>query len=782
MVEYDDLEDLVHFSGGEECDLVRFPEEPSEKTGTEEKKMKRRTHGFFCFEGLDEDLVQAIINKLGFQLPSPIQRKAIPTIMNGNDALIKSRTGSGKTASFLIPIIAKLGDHAQVFGPRAIILVPTIDLVSQTVGVALKLAKCRKPALSVFGIHGNAKIEEQFFRLASSPAPDILVSTPKRLADIITQIKAGGDSLNLSRLQFLVLDEADELLSPQHLEAVTTTIDQVPESAQRVLVSATLPESLVQFRAAKLRDAEHVRLADEEKLSSTLTIENVYTRSDDKPAALCQLLASQWKGGKLLIFCCSRHHCEFIMGLLNRMGHKAKAIYNALDVSARRDIMAGFRSGVHDILVATDAAARGLDIPHLNMVINYDFPYSSKLFVHRTGRVARAGRPGVAWSLVEHADLPYLVDVHRFLGIPIPGPTRSGQIGPLGVIPQYLIDTVGSQVKIAMEDAELAKLMEDAGKAFLAYCRKRDGASRPGKEGASEVDVTQVHPLLVSSDGDVKRHELLQAVSKYRSRASAMELSASNNKSDTGREIADMWVDKRMQDDAKIAKFRSAGKKQRKGRVAVSMDGGKDSLAARADKYVEAGFLTYERQRVLDEQFLAIGANMGDTRQKHLDEQVSEMVGDDMSAFRAKGMVTRWDKKSKQYVNVNKDQQGDLKSRTRIITNNAGVKVRVTGDKKSNQYQSWKKNSAMSMPQTGTAEDSRAAYVAPRMRQGQLKAPKAKGVKIVAGKGAARQMKSSRTIAKEEIAKEKKLAWEEERRKFHEANRKAGGGKRARKH
>jgi ATP-dependent RNA helicase DDX54/DBP10 len=271
------------------------------------------------------------------------------------------------------------------------------------------------------GIHGGEGMERQFDELSAKP--DVIVATPGRLAHIISEIP----DFTLKDCQMCILDEADRLLEMGFALQLRQIQKSLPESrCQKVLLSATMPKMLVEFtKGGFTNDPQVVRLDHEATVSEELRISFITCRSLEKDAALLQILSAidedkeanmSTRTGLTLVFCATRHHVEYVTTLIRASGLEATMIYGTLDPDARNANLAAFRQGRKPILVVTDVAARGVDVPMCDHVIHYHFPPTPKLFVHRSGRVARAGRIGFCFGLVEPEELAYMVDLHLFLG------------------------------------------------------------------------------------------------------------------------------------------------------------------------------------------------------------------------------------------------------------------------------------------------------------------------------------------------------------------------------
>jgi len=407
--------------------LYHFPHHNDDEMSSNGKGGGQAGNGFKPL-GLSEPVFKGVV-RMGFRVPTPVQRKALPVILSGADTVVMARTGSGKTAAFLIPLLETLLANSgsttttaagqQRKGVRGLVLSPTRELSLQTLRVLKKLSHFTE--LRSVGIHGGEGMENQFDLLSSKP--DIIVATPGRLAHHLSEIP----DFDLKECQICILDEADRLLEmgfAMQLRQISKTLP--PDRCQKVLLSATMPKMLVEFtRGGFTTDPQMVRLDQEATVSEDLRISFITCRSLEKDAVLLQILhaiqedTEQHTGtrtGLTLIFCATRHHVEYLATLLQASGQKVSMIYGTMDHEARNANLAAFRNGTKPIMVVTDVAARGVDIPFMDHVIHYHFPPTAKLFIHRSGRAARAGRIGFCWSLVDPEELPYMVDLHLFLG------------------------------------------------------------------------------------------------------------------------------------------------------------------------------------------------------------------------------------------------------------------------------------------------------------------------------------------------------------------------------
>ncbi|XP_061385332.1 uncharacterized protein LOC133320754 [Danaus plexippus] len=382
------------------------------------KKNKTKKKALNPFEklGLNSNLVKSAL-KFGYKLPTPVQRKCIPIILEGKDLVAMARTGSGKSAAFLLPILHNLNGHCKTVGIRSIIFEPTRELAFQIEKFAKQL--CRFTDIKICTIVGGASMTNQFENLSLNP--DVIIACPGRFMQHIVEI-----DLNLTRVESVVLDEADQLFELGMGEQIEFIFSKIPNNKQIICMSATLPDALIEFTRLGLKYPSFVSMDSENALSPDLNMWFLYVRATEKVAALTYILRklvlndSLTKSMQLppgvIIFVASRYHVEFFNDLLKKIGIIASTVYGSMDAEARLENLTKFRKQINQVLIVTDIAARGLDIPEVGVVINFDFPTSTKFFTHRVGRTARAGRKGLAISFTTREDLPHLMELSVFNG------------------------------------------------------------------------------------------------------------------------------------------------------------------------------------------------------------------------------------------------------------------------------------------------------------------------------------------------------------------------------
>ena len=348
----------------------------------------------FATLGLSDPLLAAL-KTLGYEEPTPVQREAIPLLLAGRDLLAQAATGTGKTAAFALPLLHRLSaEPAPRRRTRGLILVPTRELAMQVAEAIHKYA--RGSGVEVVPVYGGASMSQQI--RAIDRGADIVVATPGRAHDHIRR-----ESLDLTLLQTLVLDEADEMLDMGFAEDLDVILGATPSERQTALFSATMPPRILSIAQKHLRNPHRVTIAREKaapgKLPRVRQLAYLVSRVH-KPAALQRVLDIE-SPASALVFCRTRVEVDSLVETLNAHGYRADALHGGMQQRQRDAVMNRFRAGKADLLVATDVAARGLDVAQLSHVFNYDLPSAPDAYVHRIGRTGRAGREGTAITLME---------------------------------------------------------------------------------------------------------------------------------------------------------------------------------------------------------------------------------------------------------------------------------------------------------------------------------------------------------------------------------------------
>ncbi|KAI1014903.1 hypothetical protein LB503_003596 [Fusarium chuoi] len=725
--------------------------------------------GGFQAMGLNSNLLKAITRK-GFSVPTPIQRKAIPLILDRKDLVGMARTGSGKTAAFVIPMIERLRAHSARFGTRALILSPSRELAIQTLKVVKEFS--RGTDLKCVLLVGGDSLEEQFGSMAANP--DIVIATPGRFLHLKVEM-----SLDLSSIKYVVFDEADRLFEMGFAAQLTEILHALPPSRQSLLFSATLPASLVEFARAGLQDPSLVRLDAETKVSPDLESAFFSVKGAEKEGSLLHILHDVIKmpvgapvnaedsetgskkrkrgadslSGKptehsTIIFTATKHHVEYLANLLIYAGFAVSYVYGSLDQTARRIQVEDFRRGKTNILVVTDVAARGIDIPVLANVINFDFPPQPKVFVHRVGRTARAGQRGWSYSLVRDTDAPYLLDLQLFLGkrLVIGQEAKNPSFSDDVVVGALKRDPVEAQVewfnKALYESEDISALRGVAIKAEKLYLRTRNSAAsqsaKRSKELVGSEGWTQLHALFGEDvDGaEQARASMLARISGFRPQETIFEIGGRRDKGTT--EAAEVMKQLRK----RITPRRQTEKKDH-----VDFDGIDDDLPIGTE--VDAISDEDEDQMDVDEASeesddgLEVTVSNTNPKKGQTDWRDSEVFmsytprtfnaaeergygvssgGQDSSNFveAARGVTMdltndenaksfgeptrskmRWDKKSKKYVSRENDDDGSKGAK--MIRGESGVKIAASFQ--SGRFDKWKRaNRLGKLPHVGEAE------------------------------------------------------------------------------
>ena len=707
-------------------------------TGRRKKAQKKAKVG--TFEAMElSPLVLKGIRRKGFRLPTPIQRKTIPLILQGLDIVGMARTGSGKTAAFVIPMLEKLQGHSSTAGgARALILSPTRELALQTFKVVQDLGRSLDLRTAV--IVGGDAIEAQFGELAAGP--DLIVATPGRLVHMLTEI----DAFNLKAVELAVFDEADRLFEMGFAEEINQILGGMSSSKQTLLFSATMPRILAEFARAGLKDPELIRLDAESKISPDLKMHFFRVREEEKVAALLFLLREVIDAGQsTILFASTRHHVEYLALLLEKERISAVAVHGNQDQSARKINLAKFKAGKAEVLVVTDVAARGLDIPLLDNVINFDFPPKPKLFVHRSGRVARAGRSGTSYNFVTGDELGYLVDLHLFLGRKlIPSPIRdlskaaadlerldatfdpaSPPPSEFGRFPQMVLDPLmGRVISLINDTPELAIQQKSLSNAKTLYVKTRPPASSESARRAKSFEREGIHPVLAAAVpslalGGLEAQESLAnitaALRAYRPSQTVFEAKVASARAGQGAGMAatpGMLAASAHERNVEVMKMKreahkdaiESRKKQKKYEEEDIVEDTNAAAVAEVEAAIKAAAAEPRTGRFRDtsfylshepaaggrtaEQFLAVGS--GD----QFRDAVMDLGAEDAEGVaQRKSSAWQWDNKAKRYVKLQKGEV--MKAGRRVKTS---VKQGATKKSKENAgelYKKWSKKTKM---------------------------------------------------------------------------------------
>jgi len=383
--------------------------------------------------GLRVELLKAVKNK-GYEAPTAIQAKAIPVILGGRDLLARAQTGTGKTDAFALPIVQMLSlSHGNGHHPRALVLTPTRELALQ-VGESIK-GYARKVSLRCSVAYGGVRIEPQIARLQRGI--DILVATPGRLLDLV-----GQEHLNLALIEFLVFDEADRMLDLGFSKEINGILDLIPTDRRTMLFSATYTPQIKALAARMLQNPENIEVTPDSTAAEAV-VQKVHLVAKDNKLPLLLHLINKEHSSRILVFARTKHWANRLTDKLSAHGISAAALHGNKSQSLRTRTLEEFKDGKIHVLVATDVAARGLDISNLPYVVNYDIPSYPEDYVHRIGRTGRAGVSGIAVSLVSPEEHNLLRAIENLLHSKIPVEVVKGYTDGTDV-PDYVLYRPGN--------------------------------------------------------------------------------------------------------------------------------------------------------------------------------------------------------------------------------------------------------------------------------------------------------------------------------------------------
>ncbi|HWF19238.1 MAG TPA: DEAD/DEAH box helicase [Verrucomicrobiae bacterium] len=344
------------------------------------------------------------VKAMGYVEPTPIQLRAIPLILAGQDVIGSAQTGTGKTAAFALPILSKLGEHSRT--PRVLILEPTRELAAQVETAIRDFARFTKLRAAV--MYGGVGYGRQMDALRDGV--DIIIATPGRLLDHLNR-----GTCRLDHVQYLVLDEADRMLDMGFLPDVRRIVERCPRNRHTSLFSATIPVQIETLIKWAMRNPQTIEIGV--RRSPAETVKHViYPVAEDQKSDLLRELLERVNYESVIVFCRTKHRADRIAHLLKRNNHAVAVLHSNRTQREREDALKGFRNGRFEVLVATDIAARGLDIADVSHVINYDVPQHPEDYIHRIGRTGRAENTGDAFTLMVAEDAQHVHSIERFIG------------------------------------------------------------------------------------------------------------------------------------------------------------------------------------------------------------------------------------------------------------------------------------------------------------------------------------------------------------------------------
>lgn len=426
------------------------------------------------------------ITAMGFEEPTPIQEKAIVPIMEGRDVIGQAQTGTGKTCAFAIPAVQMLAEDTGAV--QVLVLCPTRELAIQTAEEFQSVSKF-KEGVRILPIYGGQSIERQIQSLKRRP--QIVIGTPGRVMDHMRR-----NTLKLGGVRMVILDEADEMLSMGFMEDMETILKKTPEDRQTVLFSATMSRQILDLTRNFQTNPEHIQI-----LHKQLTVQNIEqyyieVRESSKLDILCRVVDGN-NFSLCLVFCSTKKGTDALAFSLKARGYSAEALHGDIRQNERSAIMARFKSGEVSILVATDVAARGIDVDNIEAVFNYDMPNDEEYYVHRIGRTGRAGKAGQAFTFITGRDYNKLRGIQRFTKAKIKA-----------IKPPTLLDIEESRMGALLKKAA-DFVVEGDYDSFIPYVEELQDAVNAQVGDAPEVTTTEIAAALLkmlSAKEARKRH------------------------------------------------------------------------------------------------------------------------------------------------------------------------------------------------------------------------------------------------------------------------------------
>ncbi len=359
------------------------------------------------------DALKRNLDQLGFRRPTDIQFKTIPSIMSGEDVLAIAQTGTGKTAAFAIPIIERIHSgksSKRVDGIGCLVMVPTRELAQQIAGVFEKLSSHTR--VSIYSLHGGVEQDPQIQKLGKGI--DVLIATPGRMFDLIHQ-----GFLDVGTVEMLVLDEADHMLDLGFIEDIRYVKKLLPQRHQTIFMSATIHKEIKKLAYSLVRgNAIRIQLSPKDPVSKNVEHFVMFVKQDDKRFFLEEFLNDNPES-KVIVFTRTRVRAERVVKAMQRVGIESTLLHGEMEQNERMTVLNGFRAGDFKVMVATDVSARGIDVPDVEFVVNYDLPQQTENYVHRVGRTGRGTNRGVAISYCSIEERPLLEEIEEFISKPI---------------------------------------------------------------------------------------------------------------------------------------------------------------------------------------------------------------------------------------------------------------------------------------------------------------------------------------------------------------------------
>jgi ATP-dependent RNA helicase DeaD len=499
---------------------------PEERSATADSALplkeaaEQASTGAFARFGLRPEILSAL-EAMGFHTPSPIQKAAIPELMLGRDLVGQARTGTGKTAAFGLPLIQCLDPSER--RPQALVLTPTRELALQ-VAEALASFSSQLPQVRVLALYGGADFRDQAQQLRRGI--QVVVGTPGRVMDHMRQ-----GTLDLSGLTTLVLDEADEMLRMGFIESVEWVLEQLPSQRQVVLLSATMPAAIRRLSNRYLRTPAEITIHSRKGEGSRIQQRVLVLQPQQKQEALQRVLEAEGQGG-VIIFTRTKAVSLSLAEALEREGHNVALLNGDVPQAQRERTIQRLRDGRLDVLVATDVAARGLDVDRIALVINYDMPFDGEAYVHRIGRTGRAGRSGQAILFLTPREKRFLGELERAVGetiTPMEVPSNAS-------INQGRLNRLESSLTALLADSPFSETEQALLGELLQRVSREQGAAPEDLARAALALALRGKPLLLNEEERIMASIPVEQPSRRRAASSSRPSQAPRGDSDGGPE------------------------------------------------------------------------------------------------------------------------------------------------------------------------------------------------------------------------------------------------------
>ena len=439
------------------------------------------------FEDLPiSDEIKRSVAELGFEEPSPIQAQSIPVILTGKDVIGQAQTGTGKTAAFSIPVLDMVDPNKK--SVQAVVLCPTRELAIQVSSEMRKLGKY-KSGIKTLPVYGGQPIDRQIKSLKSGV--QVVIGTPGRVIDHINR-----RTLKMDDVKMLVLDEADEMLDMGFREDIELILEQTPAERQTTFFSATMSKEILELTKKYQDDPELIKIVRKELTVPNIKQYYIETRRANKLEVLCRLI-DVYNPKLSVVFCNTKRGSDELVSELQARGYFADALHGDLKQTQRDIVMDKFRQGTIDILVATDVAARGIDVDDVEMVFNYDLPQDEEYYVHRIGRTGRAGREGISFSFVFGKEIRKMKDIERYTKCKL----VRHDIPKIADVEEKKVSAFFKQVKETIKDSNLSKQTQW----IENLCEE---------EGLEAIEIAAA--LVKLALGDEEKEEIVEEKSSYK--------------------------------------------------------------------------------------------------------------------------------------------------------------------------------------------------------------------------------------------------------------------------